>query len=285
MRVSKKDRQGTIHDLPIRLANMAEMDDFNPATLKDKNYYIKILDDYKVFKPSQSIKEKRLIVSKLKLINFDENKLSYNSKMLKAINSYNRIIEKTKVEIENQIRAGKNVKANELIHKNLERIEIDIPRNIRILLRIHEKSVFLKKYTTIEAKNNINYYSGLGYNFIIKDGFNKPYSISYDSLQNKRKKGNIVEFLLNKFKSGVEHIMEKDREMYESSDPRKWKLKILVYDKILNEVLEHNLSIATNKEYNEPFVKRDSSGKISKKDSKIPILMEITGSIIELYIP
>jgi hypothetical protein len=285
MRINKKDRIGTIHDLPIQLANMAEMDEINPVSIKDKNEYIKILEKYNIFKKNLTLKEKKKIVSSLKVMNFNEKEIEYQKRTLKQITSYNRIIDKKRIEIENEIRSGKNVKVNDLILKNVEPVEVEIPRDIRINLRIHEKSVLLRKIKTSYTKNRINYYSGLNYNFLIKDGFNKPYFISYDKLQSKRRDGTVVEFLLENFKNGVIISYQKDKKALSESDKKKWAAKKLVYDKIVNEVLDHNIKIATNKEYNEPFVKRDKDGKISKRDSKIPILMDITGELIDLYIP
>jgi len=285
MNVPKKEKPGTIFDLPILLANIAQQENVNPVSKKDKQTYIKFLEKYKMFKSKASQKEKNEIVSKLKVVNIDENQLARGKRILKSVLAYNRIIDKKLIEVENEIRSGKNVKVNELIRKKVEKVEIDIPRNIRTDLNVQDKAVILQKFDAKEVKNDINFYSGLKFSFRIKDGFNRPYYVPYETLQKKRIDGNVVEFLLNQFKQGVENVMEKDRLMYEKSEPKKWHFKTFVYDKILNEVLAHNISIATNKDYNEPFVKRDKDGKISKIDSKVPILMILTGTLIDLYIP
>jgi len=285
MRIRKKDIIGTIHDLPIQLANMAELDSINPDTVKSKNQYKKILEKFKIFPKNASEKDKKEIISKLKLMNFNENEIAEQQRILKSINSYNRLIDKKRIEIENEVKSGKNVKNNMLALKSINKVQIDIPRNIRNDLRVYEKEVKLNKFSTKLTKNRIKYYAGLNYEFIIKDGFSKPYYISYDKVQKIRREGNIVEYLLNNFKNSVISYYEKDKKLYSKSEPKKWEAKKKVYNKILNEVLQHNLEITTNKKYNKAFVKRDKYGKISKDDSEIPILMEITDELIDLYIP
>lgn len=285
MRIRKKDIIGTIHDLQIQLANMAELDNINPDTTKSKNEYKKALEKFKLFPKNSSEKDKKQIISKLKLMNFNESEIVEQQKILKSINSYNRLINKKIIEIENEVRSGKNVKKNMLILKLIDKVEIEIPRNIRSDLRIYEKQVKLNKISTKSTKNRIRYYAGLNYEFLIKDGFSKNYYINYEKVQKIRREGNIVEYLLNIFKNSVISYYEKDKKLYSKSEPKKWEAKKKIYNKILNEVLQHNLEIATNKKYNKPFVKRDKDGKISKEDSEIPILMEITDELIDLYIP
>ncbi len=264
---------------------MAEADDINPVSIKDKNHYLKLLDRYGLFGKDKTRKEKLDIVSKLKVLNFNEPFLQDEIDTLKAINSYNRIITKKRKQIEDEIRAGKNVKENDLILKGIERVEVVLPKNIRHNLRIIEKRIRLKKYSTKTVNNRIKYYGGLNYNFLIKDNFNKNYFISYEKLQKIRKEGNVVEYLLNNLKNGVLDAYNRDKVNLSKSDKKAWGKKQKVYSKIFNEVIEHNLQIATNKTYNKKFVKRDNSGRISKEDSEIPILMEITGELIDLYIP
>ena len=285
MRIRKKDIIGTIHDLPTQLANMAEFDSINPDTTKSKNQYKKALEKFKLFPKNASEKDKKEIISKLKLMNFNENDIAEQQKILKSINSYNRLIDKKRIELENEVRSGKNVKDNMLALKLVNKVQIEIPRNIRNDLRIYEKEVKLNKFSTKATKNRIKYYAGLNYDFMIKDGFSKPYYVSYDKVQKIRREGNIVEHLLNNFKNSVLSYYEKDKKLYSKSEPKKWEAKKKVYNKILNEVLQHNLEITTNKKYNKVFVKRDKDGKISKEDSEIPILMEITDELIDLYIP
>jgi hypothetical protein len=285
MRIKKKDILGTIHDLPIQLANIAELDSVNPDTTKSKNSYKKLLEKYKLFSSKASEKQKKEIISNLKLMNFNEDEIAQQQKILKSINSYNRLIDKKRTELEIEVRNGKNVKNNMLALKLVNKVLIDVPRNIRNDLRIYDKEIKLTKFSTKATKNRINYYSGLNYNFLIKDGFSKPYYVSYEKIQKIRREGNIVSFLLDNFKKSVMVYYERDKNLYSKSEPKKWLAKKKVYDKILNEVLQHNLEIATNKKYNKPFVKRDSAGKISKEDSEIPILMEITDELIDLYIP
>ena len=62
MRIKKKDILGTIHDLPIQLANIAELDSINPDTTKTKNQYKKLLEKYKLFPAKVTEKQKKEIV-------------------------------------------------------------------------------------------------------------------------------------------------------------------------------------------------------------------------------
>ena len=194
MNVPKKEKPGTIFDLPILLANIAQQENVNPVSKKDKQTYIKFLEKYKMFKSKASQKEKNEIVSKLKVVNIDENQLARGKRILKSVLAYNRIIDKKLIEVENEIRSGKNVKVNELIRKKVEKVEIDIPRNIRTDLNVQDKAVILQKFDAKEVKNDINFYSGLKFSFRIKDGFNRPYYVPYETLQKKRIDGNVVEF-------------------------------------------------------------------------------------------
>ena len=285
MKVSKKELAGTIHELPIQLANMAEMDGINPKSVKQKNEYKKILEKYKLFPKSATPEKKNKIVSGLKLMNFDEKKLINQLAVLKSINSYNRIIEKERRRIENEIMARKNVAINDRLLKNEEKIQLDIPRIIRINLRVHAKAVYLKKYSTKVTNNRIKFFSGQNYDFLIKDGFSRPYYISYDKLQKIRRESNVVEYLLKIFKQNVLNIYERDKRLYSKEDPKKWKNKKKVYDKILEQVINHNMEIATNENYDKPFVKKNKDGTISGKDSEVPILMNIFDELIDLYIP
>lgn len=283
MRIRKRDIQNTIHELSIQLANIAQMDNVNPVSIKDKNEYVKIFDKYKLFPENINRKQKLEIVSKLKLINFNEAYLKDEIEQLNAIKKFNTIINRKRIKLENEVRAGKNVKANMLILNNIEPIEVQIPKDIRSVLRIQEKRIKLNKISTKETKNRIKYYSGQNYDFLIKDNFNKPYYISYNELQELRKKDKVVEFVLNKLKIAVKAFYDKDKKALALSDKKKWSAKQKVYDKIF-KVLEHNTQIATNKHYNKKFVTRDEKGNIVKSESEYPINMDITGELIELYL-
>lgn len=283
MRIRKRDIQNTIHELSIQLANIAQMDNVNPVSIKDKNEYVKIFDKYKLFPENINRKQKLEIVSKLKLINFNEAYLKDEIDQLNAIKKFNTIINRKRIKLENEVRAGKNVKANMLILNNIEPIEVQIPKDIRSVLRIQEKRIKLKKISTKETRNRIKYYSGQNYDFLIKDNFNKPYYISYNELQELRKKDKVVEFVLNKLKIAVKAFYDKDKKALALSDKKKWSAKQKVYDKIF-KVLEHNTQIATNKQYNKKFVTRDEKGNIVKSESEYPINMDITGELIELYL-
>ncbi len=284
MRIRKTDRLGTIHEIAIQLANIAELDGINPGTTKEKNDYVKLLDKYKLFSKDATAKEKKQIVSKLKLMNFSEVEIVEQQSILKSINTYNRLIDKKRREVEEEIMAGKNVKINDLVLKNVEKIEINIPRHIRNNLKVYEKKVRLKKYDTKTTKNRIKYYSGQDYDFLIKDGFSRPYYVSYDKIQSIRREDKIVSFLLSNFEASVNAAYERDRHLLEKSDKKKWQAKQRVYNKIL-KVINHNKEIASNKKYNKKLVTRDKDGKILKDNSEYPVLMDIIDELIDLYIP
>jgi hypothetical protein len=283
MRIRKKDLQNTVHELSIQLSNIAQMDNINPVKIKEKNNYVKLLDKYKLFTKDLSKKRKLEIVSKLKLMNFNEAFLIEEIEILKAIKKFNSIINKKTIEIQDLVRAGKDVKINELIRKGVEPVEVKLPKDVRERLRIQEKKIKLIKTDTIETSNRIKYYSGQDYKFLIKDGFSEPYYISYDKLQKLRKEDKVVEFVLNKLESSVRDIYNKDKKIISQSEKKKWSAKLKVYDKLF-KVLNHNIQIATNKQYNKKFVTRDEEGNIIKSDSEYPINMEMTGELIELYI-
>lgn len=285
MKLKKTDTKGTIHDLPNQLANLAAIDKINPKTAVQKAKYRKIFNKYKLFHKNVKETTKKEIINNLKVVNFDETKIRKNIEMISAIEKYNRIINKKRIEIENEVRRGKNVKNNMLLLENKSKVELSIPRGIRVALDISEKAVKLRPRSVLFIRNRLDYVSGQDYKFVIKTGFGNPYLVPYSELQKKRKSGNVVEYLINLFKQDVLETYEKDRNQFAKKDPKEWKKKKKIYDKILEEVLEHNLSIATNKQYNKPFIKRNKDGSISEKDSEIPLFMEIFSEILNLYIP
>lgn len=284
MRIKKTDKVGTIHELAVQLANIAQQENINPVTIKDRNTYKKIFEKYDLFPKNSSQSKKNEIISKLRLLNFKLDEIIEQKEILNSVIQYNKLIEKERIKIEKEIRSGKDVKNNDLRLRNIEPVEINIPRDIRNNLKIYNKSVKLFKYNVDPIKNKIKFYSGQNYNFLIKDGFSKPYEISYDELQKIRKEGNVVDFILKKFKNSVDKAFEKDKLKYSRKEPQKWKAKQKVYKKIY-KVIEHNEQIANNKKYNKKLVSKDSSGKIEKNNSEYPVLMDIYDEVIETYIP
>lgn len=283
MRIKNTDKVGTILELPIQLANMAELDKINPVNVKEKNNYIKLLDKYKLFSTNATAKEKRDIVSKLKIMNFNENEIQEQQSILKSINAFNRLVDKKTRQLEDEIMSGKNVKFNDLVLKNVEKIELNITKEMRRNLKIYEKKIRLNKFSSVETKNNIKFYSGLNYKFSIKDGFSKKYYVDYELVQKLRKENKIVEFVLNNFEKSLKELYEKDKKLLSKVEPKKWNNKLKVYNKLF-KVLEHNMQIATNNKYNKKFIVKDKEGNTIKEKQEYPILMDIIDNMIELYI-
>lgn len=283
MRIKNTDKVGTILELPIQLANMAELDKINPVNVKEKNNYIKLLDKYKLFSTGATAKEKRDIVSKLKIMNFNENEIQEQQSILKSINAFNRLVDKKTRQLEDEIMSGKNVKFNDLVLKNVEKIELNITKEMRRNLKIYEKKIRLNKFSSVETKNNIKFYSGLNYKFSIKDGFSKRYYVDYELVQKLRRENKIVEFVLNNFEKSLKELYEKDKKLLSKVEPKKWNNKLKVYNKLF-KVLEHNMQIATNNKYNKKFIVKDEEGNTIKEKQEYPILMDIIDNMIELYI-
>lgn len=284
MRIRKTDKLGTIHEIAVQLANLAQLDVMNPKTTQEKSFYRKKFEKFNLFQKNISNAKKREIISSLKISNFKEDEILHYQGVLKSVNEFNKIIEEKREQIEEDIRAGINVRKNDQRLRNLEPVEIDIPRSIRSDLRIVHKAVRLKKYDSETVKNKIKYFSGQDYDFLIKDRFNKPYLIPYSKLQKLRRDGNVVKFLLEKFREGIDGAYERDKKRYSKKEAKKWAQKKKVYAK-LYKVIEHNIQIATNKKYNKKLVSRDEENKMVKNNSEYPVLMDIFDEMIEIYIP
>lgn len=285
MKPTRKERQGTIHDLESQIVNLEQIEEHHPHTKKQIAKYKKLFNEYGLFPKGANNKKKNEIISKLKIVNIDENKIIDNQKILKALESYNRLVDKETRRLKLESMSGKNMIKNEKILQRKEKIELNIPDRIRSDLKIFDKEVLLRKYYVKPFENKVKYYSGQDYNFVITNGFGKALIISDSKLKKLRKEKNIVEFLVNEFKKDVEASYEKDKQKYSKKERNTWKKKKYVYDKILNEVMEHNLKIARGEQYNKPFIKKDKKGNILKKDSEIPIFMKIFGENIKLFIP
>jgi len=288
---TKREKQGTIHELESQLADIEMMDEYHPHTKKQIIKYRKIFNDLGLFPKGADLKKKNEIISRLKITNFDEDKIVETQKQLKAIEGYNRAIERERRKLEDEASAGKNMVKNEKILKkgSQERVAVNISDKIRGELKIYDKELKLSKYTLEPQKNKIKYYSGQDYNFVIRNGFGRALVISYNKLQKIRKEENVIEYVLKQFERDVEDTYKKDEAKLEKSknkeDRQKWKHKKKVYKKILNEVIDHNMQIATNKKYNKPFQILDDEGDVVNKDSRIPVLMEIEEENIRLFIP
>lgn len=282
---TKREKQGTIHEIEHQLANLEFIDSKKPKSKQSIKKYTKLFEELKLFPPRATKQKKEQIIKNISIFRFDEDEILNQKQKIKSIEKLNRIIEKERRKIENQIRAKKNVRENDLILKNKERVEIKIPDSVRNDLGIKEKAIFLFKRKNDFYKNKLNYFSGQPYSFVIKTGFQKPFFVPEAELQKIRKEGNVSAWLINEFKKQVEKTYEQDKLKYAKKEPKKWKQKQKIYKKIFSEVLEHNIQIATNKKYNKKFVKRDENGNISEEDSEVPILMEIFDELIDLYIP
>lgn len=282
---TEKEKKGTIHEIEAQLANLAEFDSMNPKTRDDIDDYIRIYSELKLFTPTQ-LKDKKKrdkLIKSIRVMNFSEDRIKREQGILKSINNFNKIIARQKLKIEKLIRAKKDVKKNDDILRGREKIEVKLPLKVRTDLKIHEKNIRLQTFSTIATANRIKFYSGQDYMFMVKDGFGKPFFISYDELQKIRIEGNVIEWLLKKFKSDVDDAYQRDKKRY-FKDKKKWKSKEKVYNKIF-KVLKHNLEIATNKKYNKKLVEKNEKGEIKKDTSEYPVFMEIFAEMIELYIP
>lgn len=284
MEINDKEKQGTIHELPTQLVALTYLEKLNPKTTKARSVYTKKFEQYGLFPKNASAKEKREIIDNIITINFKEDEIVYYIKQLDLIKKYNRIIDKTRRKVENEILAGKDVKKNNEIIHNSEKIEVEIPRPIREALGVRTKSIRLIKYRTDDIRNKIKFYSGQPYYFLVKDGFTKPYLISYKELQKIRKQGNVVKYILDKFKLSVDKAWESAKRKYAKSKPETWKAKQIGYKKIY-KVIEHNLEVATNKKYNKKLIHTDKEGKIIRNNSEYPVMLDMMREEIEISIP
>lgn len=281
---TKKDKRGTIHEIEAELADIEQKGTIRVENTKQINYYIEMFNELKLFPKNADSKKKKEIISNLKVENINELEISIELSVLDSTIKYNKLIEKERKKIQNQIKAGKKVRLNKRILDEKEKIEIDIPRDIRNNLQIYNKAVLLRKKSDFQPKNRIKYYSGQDYNFVVRTGFARQIIISENELQKIRKEGNVTEYLIKRFETDVTNAYNSDKKKFAVKDPKKWKAKEKVFKKLF-KVIQHNLQIATNKKYNKKLVSRDEDGNISKDDSEYPILMKILDELIDLYIP
>lgn len=282
-KLKKTDIKGTVHDLQNQLVNLSQLDTVNPKTTAQKNKFRKLFNKYKLFHKNLSEKSKKEIITNLKVMNFDEKEIVHQLEVLKAIEKVNRIINKKRREVEDEIYSGKNVKRNDLILKQKEKVEINIPKDVRNILNIRDKAIKLRTYSTNTTRNRLDYYSGQNYKFVLKTGFGSPLFIDYNELQRIRKTGNVVAFVLEKFRENVERIYAIDKSKF-FKKKKEWKQKQKIFDKIF-KAIDHNLAIATDSTYRKKLVKRKKNGQIEKEEGEYPIQMKIFDELIDVYIP
>lgn len=181
-KVTKKQRQGTIHDLEAQLANIEMLEENRPSTPKEIAKYTKIYNELKLFPYGADKKKKKEIIKKINLSNWNENEIIETQRVLKALESYNRLIEKERRKVENEILSGKNVALNDKYLAGKERKEINVPDKIRRELKLYDKDIRLKPYYLQPQKNKLKYFSGQDYNFSISNGFARPLIISKNKL-------------------------------------------------------------------------------------------------------
>lgn len=281
---TKKEKQGTVHDIDNQLAASEQFDESKPRTAKQITKLVKDFERLKLFPRGATKKKKEDIIKSVSLTRFDEEEIEQQLQKIKSVEKLNRIIEKERRKKENEIRSRKNVRENDLVLKGKERAEVEIPRSIRDDLGIQEKAIYLYKRNSDQFKNKLKYYSGQDYNFVVKTGFQKPFTVPEKELQEKRKEGNTSAFLLNEFEKRVKETYDRDKKALQTKNKKKWKAKEKVYSKIF-KVIEHNKKIATNKKYNKKLVTREEGGAMSKNNSEYPVMMEILDELIDLYIP
>lgn len=284
---TKKEERGTIHELDSRLAEVAQNEEAKPHTKKQIADKIKEFNALKLFPAKADRKKKEEIVKNLKLNNYNEQEIITQLELLKITQNFNRLIERNKIKIEDEIRgarkSGKNISKLEKIYKGFEEIEISIPKDMRIALNIHKKRIRLIHKGTDEIRNRIKYYSGQEYSFLVKDGFSRPTLIPEEELQKINQEGNVTAYMLDKFRKDVDNTYDKEQRKFSKSDPEKWKLKQKVFKKIY-KALDHNLKIATGQKYNKKLVQRDDEGNIIKDQSEYPVSLKILDEQIIMYI-
>lgn len=280
---TEREKQGTIHDLEAQLAAISEYDNSVPANKAAINHYIKEFNKLGLFPKGATKAKKEAIIKKIIVANFNEGDVTEQQQILDSTIKYNRLIDRIRKKLQDEASRGKNMKKNEDYLRMREKYEVNIPRKIREDLHIHDKAVRLFKYDPTPTRNRIKYFSGQDYGFLIRDGFNKPYIIPYKKLQEIRKKGNVVEFLLKKYEEGIDLAYQKDKKKY-FKDKKKWAAKQKVYKK-LYKIVGHNLQIATNEKYHKKLIQRDTEGNIKKDNSEYPVFMKILDETIELFIP
>jgi len=246
MKIGKKEKQGTVHDVRGHL-----------------------IDFFNEFKP-------------------DENELKINKEKLKLVNKFNKIIDKKREELEENIMAGIDVRRNDAILKGELPVELNIPKNVSSGLsdvgRFKYKELYLRNIDDFAYKNNINMHSGKKFYFIIKDGFKK---IKIPSEKMKKlsvmSDESVATYLIELYRKNIKEQIEIDKDLY---GVNKFRKKEKVYEKLLG-VVDHNLNIseAGYGKADRKLATFNERGVYQKMKGEYPILADLTGNELELYMP
>lgn len=220
----------------------------------------------------------------------------------KALQKYNKVVKDERERLEDEVKSGKNVNKNMKILSGKEGViteQLDLPKvkmpdgslkKISTVLsskfysfKLKERS--LKELNYEQINNKINYFSGKDFYFIVDTGFGK---VKVDSSEMKKlskmSEENVSEFLVNKYKEVFESRIENDKKKISKEEQKR---REFVYDKIRSSI-NHNLSVATNKQYKTPLAQRNKKGgykRGSKKESLVPMLFKMLNEEIKIMIP
>lgn len=206
---------------------------------------------------------------------------------LKALKEFNKIVENKRIQLEDYVRARVNVKINDEILKNKTKVELDVPKRIRVLLsndfqQLKLKEFYLKELNDFTYQNYIKFYSGKKFDFVLNTGF-KKHKISYNKLKNEivLNEKNFASKLIELYKKDVDEAYEKDKKNKKQKEFNKLKTK--VYEKIY-KVIEHNKNISSEKEYNKPLFQINEEGDYVRSSGEYPIMFELLDFEMNIYI-
>lgn len=205
---------------------------------------------------------------------------------LKFLKEFNKIVENKRIELEEYVRGGLNVKNNNDVLRNKSKIELDIPKRLRVLLsndyqQLKLKEFYLKPIDEFNYKNYINYYSGKKFDFILDTGFSR-HKIKFEDLKKDAvlTERNFVLKLINQYKKDIDLAFKKDKE---TKTKQEFKKVEKVYEKIY-KVIEHNKNITSEKEYTKPLFERNEEGDYVRSGGEYPMMFELLDFIMNIYI-
>jgi hypothetical protein len=205
---------------------------------------------------------------------------------LKSLKEFNEIIENKRIELEDYVKGGLNVKNNMAILKNDKKIELEIPKKLRTILsndfqQLKLKEFYLRPIDEFKYKNYINFYSGKKFDFILDTGFSK-HKIKFDDLKKDvvLTEKNFVKKLISKYKEDIDAAYEKDKK---TKNKQEFKKIEKVYEKIY-KVIQHNENITSEKEYTKPLFERNEEGDYVRSGGEYPMMFELLDFIMNIYI-
>lgn len=210
------------------------------------------------------------------------------SEIKKAIRKFNKKIRDKRHELEDEVRAGKNVKLNMEYLRGEKRVDMDLPKSVtkplaKRFFTFKLKNQILKEAPYDYINNKINFFEGKDFDFTIDTGFGK-HKLSVNDVRKMvvMSESNIVEVLINLYKKDFERVVERDKKKL---GKKEFASRKKVYDKI-EMVIAHNLHIATDATYDKKLGRVDKKGNFKKKGKgEYPMLMEFLDEVISLKIP